>query len=90
MATSIKIDENLKSRIQHLADSERRSAHWIMKEALRYYVERQEAKESFKQEALSSWAAFKETGEHLTSNEVSDWLDTWGTDKETKIPKCHK
>jgi len=90
MATSIKLDENLKSRIKHLADVRHRSAHWIMREAIRDYVEREETKESFKEEALVSWTAYKETGRHLSGKEVRDWLNTWGTDKETEIPKCHE
>ena len=90
MATSIKLDENLKSRIKHLADVKHRSAHWIMREAIRDYVEREETKESFKEEALASWTAYKETGRHLSGKEVRDWLNTWGTDKETEIPKCHE
>ena len=90
MATSVKLDDELKSRIQHLADARQRSAHWIMCEAIRNYVEREEARESFKQEALASWAAYQETGQHLTGQEVRDWLNTWGTDKETEIPACHE
>ena len=90
MATSVKLDDDLKSRIQHLAEIRHRSAHWIMREAIRDYVEREEAKESFKQEALASWTAFQETGQHLTGQEVSHWLNTWGTDKEAEIPPCHE
>ncbi|HXV30642.1 MAG TPA: CopG family ribbon-helix-helix protein [Sinorhizobium sp.] len=90
MATSIKIDDDLKGRIQHLAETRQRSAHWIMREALRQYVEREEARESFKQEAMASWAAYQETGKHLTGNEVRSWLSTWGTDTETDAPKCHE
>ena len=90
MATSVKLDDELKSRIQHLAETRNRSAHWIMCEAIRNYVEREEARESFKQEALSSWEAYQETGQHLTGQEARDWLNNWGTDKETEIPECHE
>ncbi len=90
MATSVKIDDELKSRVQHLADARHRSAHWVMCEAIRDYVEREEAKELFKQEALVAWTAYKETGRHLTGDEVRDWLNTWGTDNETSLPACHE
>jgi len=90
MATSVKLDNDLKSRIQHLADARHRSAHWIMCEAIREYVEREERREDFKQEALASWTAYQETGRHLTGQEVRDWLNTWGTDKETELPQCHE
>ncbi|MBX9764127.1 MAG: CopG family ribbon-helix-helix protein [Pseudomonas sp.] len=89
MATSIKIDDELKSRIQHLASLRQRSSHWIMREAIAQYVEREEARESFKQEALASWAAYQETGRHLTGQETRAWLNTWGTEAEAELPKCH-
>jgi len=90
MATSIKLDDELKSRIKELADIKHRSAHWIMREAIRDYIEREESKENFKQEALASWKTYQETGQHLTGEEVREWLNTWGTDKEAEIPKPHK
>ncbi len=60
----------------------------LMSEAIREYVEREEAKERFKQDALTSWAAYQETGKHLTGQEVRDWLNTWGADKETEAPRA--
>jgi len=90
MATSLKIDDRLKDRVQHLAGQRRRSSHWIMLEAIRQYVDREEARESLKQEALASWAAYQETGRHLTGEEVRAWLNTWGTDDENTPPECHK
>ena len=44
-----------------------------------------EARERFKQEALASWAAYKETGRHLTGQEVRTWLSTWGTNDERAV-----
>jgi len=90
MATSLKIDDTLKGRVQHLAHRRRRSAHWIMREAIAQYVEREEARESFKDEALASWTDYQETGLHLTGDEVFAWLRTWGTDEERPLPECHK
>ena len=89
MATSLKIDDALKARVQRLAGLRQRSAHWIMREAIAQYVAREEARESFKQEALSSWTAYQESGRHLTGQEVRTWLDTWGTEAEAALPECH-
>jgi predicted transcriptional regulator len=61
-----------------------------MCEAIRQYVEREEARESFKQEAMASWTAYQETGRHLTGQEARSWLQTWGTDAETGLPECHE
>ncbi|MCA1805671.1 MAG: CopG family ribbon-helix-helix protein [Xanthomonadaceae bacterium] len=90
MAVSIKIDDELKNRIQQLAGLRRRSAHWIMREAIEQYVQREEARESFRQEALASWVAYQETGRHLTGSEARSWLDSWGTDDERTAPECHE
>lgn len=90
MPTSIKLDDELKSRVQQLAALRQRSAHWVMREAITQYVEREEAREHFKQEALASWASYQETGLHLTGQEVSAWLNTWGTEEETGLPEYHK
>jgi len=89
MATSIKLDDALKGRVQQLATNRDRSAHWVMREAIRQYVEREEARESFKAEALASWAAFAETGRHLTGDEAAIWLNSWGGDAQAARPTCH-
>ncbi len=88
-ARFIKPDEGPRERVQHLADVYRRSSHWMMHEAIAQYFEREEVREHFKQEALASWAAYKETGRHLTGEEVRGWLNTWGTDDESAMPECH-
>ncbi|HAZ60803.1 MAG TPA: CopG family transcriptional regulator [Gammaproteobacteria bacterium] len=90
MATSIKIEDELKSRVQHLAGLRRRSANWIMREAIQQYVEREEARERLKQETLAAWAEYQETGLHVTGDEVIAWLETWGEENEKPAPVCHK
>lgn len=56
MATSLKIDGGLKSRVQQLANIRRRSAHWIMLEAIQQYVDREEARDW-----LNNWGTDDET-----------------------------
>ncbi|WP_248746185.1 CopG family transcriptional regulator [Pseudomonas sp. MWU12-2037] len=53
-------------------------------------VEREEARESFKQEALASWKAYQDTGRHLTGAEVRDRLKSWGTMEEYELPSYHE
>lgn len=89
MATSVKLDEDLKSRIQHLADVRHRSSHWIMREAIRDYVEREEKQETFKQDALRAWEAYQENGLHLTLKEADAWLAKLETGEDAELPKCH-
>ena len=90
MAISVKLDDALKGRVQHLAASQRRSAHWIMREAIQQYVEREEARESFRQEALASWAEYQQGGRYLTVAETRDWLRRWGDEESGDAPACHE
>jgi predicted transcriptional regulator len=89
MATSVKLDGNLKSRIQHLATVRNRSAHWIMCKAIRDYVEREEKREAFKQDALRAWEGYQENGLHLTLEEADAWLEKLEAGENAEIPKCH-
>jgi predicted transcriptional regulator len=70
MATTLKLDDALKGRVQHLAGLRRRSPHWIMREAIEQYVAREEARETFAGEANDAWVAFQEDGLHLTGGET--------------------
>ena len=89
MATSVKLDGNMKSRIQHLAEARHRSAHWIMCEAIRDYVEREEKRETFKQDALRAWDTYQENGLHLTLEEADTWLAKLESGEDAELPKCH-
>lgn len=89
-ATSIKLGDELKGRIQHLAEARRRSSHWIMREAIAQYVEREEKRETLREEALQAWEEFQTTGLHATADDVDKWLASWGTDNELPAPECHK
>jgi predicted transcriptional regulator len=66
-----------------------RGAERAMDKPAAKYAGREEARESFKQEAEASWAEFQATGMHLTGEETRAWLRTWGTDAETEVPPCH-
>ncbi|MBD9511013.1 CopG family ribbon-helix-helix protein [Ensifer sp. ENS10] len=88
--TSLKLDDELKGRVQHLAEIRRRSSHWIMREAIAQYVEREEKREALRHATLSAWEEYQATGLHATEDEVEKWLSTWGTDDESAAPECHK
>lgn len=86
---AIKVDEDIKDRLQVLAAALDRTPHWLMREAIRQYVEREEKKQAHRRAAMESWAEYRETGLHVTGDEVQAWLDGWGTDDETPAPECH-
>ena len=88
-ATSIKLDDALKGRVQNLAEARRRSSHWIMREAIAQYVEREEKREAFKQEAIRAWEQYQQTGLHVTLEEADAWLAKLEAGEKAEPPKCH-
>ena len=89
-AVAIKIDQKTKERYKNLALIKDRSTHWMMREAINQYVDREEKRESFHQDAVNSWNEYQETGLHATGDEVIKWLNTWGTNDEKDAPECHQ
>ncbi len=87
---SVKLDPDIRDRIKHVAEVRRRSMHWIMREAIEQYVEREERREAFRQDAIRAWEEFQTTGLHVTSDEVDTWLASWGSDNEVQAPECHE
>lgn len=88
-ATSIKLDDALKGRVQHLANARRRSSHWIMREAIAQYVEREEKREAFKQDAIRAWENYQQTALHVALEEADVWLAKLEAGEDAEPPKCH-
>ncbi|KGM56563.1 CopG family transcriptional regulator [Lysobacter arseniciresistens ZS79] len=87
--TSLKIDPELKQRVQRLAQARHRSAHWLMREAVAQYVEREEKREAFRQAGLAAWAAYQETGFHVTAGEADAWMAALEAGTDADAPECH-
>ena len=86
--TSLKLDVEVKQRVQRLASARRRSPHWLMREAIEEYVEREEKREQFRQDALAAWAHYQTTGLHATAEEADAWLAKLEAGKNAAPPKC--
>ncbi len=87
--TSLKLDTELKARVQRLASARRRSPHWIMREAVEQYVGREEQRERLRQDALAAWAHYQTTGLHATAEEADAWLARLEAGEDAKAPECH-
>ncbi len=87
--TSLKLDNALKLRIQKLAESRRRSAHWVMREAVEQYVDREEKREKLKHDALAAWNHYQATGLHVTQEEADVWLARLEAGEDAEAPECH-
>lgn len=88
--TTIKIDQETKARVQRLAEARQRTPHWMILDAIRQYVDREEKRDAFRQDGIKAWREYQKAGLHLTGDEVIAWLDTWGEENEAAAPLCHK
>jgi predicted transcriptional regulator len=84
----VKLDSKTKKRVQQLAAVRRRSAHWVMREAIEQYVEREEKREKLRRDALAAWTHYQTTGLHATAGEADAWLAKLETGKDAAPPKC--
>ena len=88
--TSVKMDDDLRARVAALAAARQRKPHWIMLEAIREYVEREEKQQQCWDEALAAWQRYQETGLHVTQQEMDVWLGQLETGNDVEPPQCHK
>jgi predicted transcriptional regulator len=86
---AIKIDDDIKARLKRLAEARQRTSHWLMREAITQYVDREEKRESFRQDALRAWEAYRTTGLHVTAEEADAWLAKLEQGNDVDPPECH-
>ncbi len=80
----VKLDEETRERLKRLGEIKQRTPHWIMREAILMYLEREEGREREKREDLERWQRYQATGQHVSHEAVEAWLETWGTDRESE------
>ncbi len=71
----VKLDEATRERLKELGSARKRSPHWLMKTAIFEYLDREERLEAEKREDMRRWEEYKESGEHLSNEEMMAWLD---------------
>jgi predicted transcriptional regulator len=81
--TTIKIDQTTKERLKRIADVRHRTPHWMILEAIRQYVDREEKREAFRQDGIKAWNEYQSSGLHVTFEEADDWLAELEPGKDT-------
>ena len=87
---AIKIDEDIKARVKRLAEARNRTAHWLMREAITQYVDREEKRESFRQDTLKAWEEYRTTGNHVSAEDADAWLAKLELGHDIEPPECHE
>ena len=86
---TVKLDSADRIRIASLAALKKRTPHYLMKEAILEYVQREEARQSFIKAAEASYEHYKETGLHITLDEFSSWVDEAQQNPNPPVTACH-
>jgi len=85
--TGVKLDEETKERLKSLGKIKQRSPHWLMREAIREYIEKQEAVEARNREADEAWDEYKNTGKGVTHEAMLAWFNDLEAGKENPCPE---
>lgn len=86
---AVKLDSDVRERIKRLAEARQRTPHWLLREAIQQYVDREEKREAFRQDAIRAWEEYQATGLHLTLEEVDAWLARLEAGEDAEMPECH-
>jgi predicted transcriptional regulator len=86
---AVKLDQGTRDRMKKLAEAKHRTPHWLMREAIEQYVEREEKRETFRQDGIRAWEAYQATGLHVTHAEADAWLEQLEAGNDVEPPKCH-
>ncbi|PUE13588.1 CopG family ribbon-helix-helix protein [Limnohabitans sp. WS1] len=85
---AIKIDEVTRARVKRLADARQRTPHWLMREAIQQYVDREEKREAFRQDALQAWETFRANNQHAPADQADAWLAQLEQGNDVDPPVC--
>ncbi len=87
---SVKLDQSDRERLNTLAISKKRTSHYLMKEAIQEYIKREEIRMNFIRAGEASAQHYKDTGLHISLDELSTWVDAVQTNPNAVMPVCHK
>ena len=83
--TTIRLQPEVESGLEAMADKLQRSKNWLVNQAIREYVARQELAQSRWSETLSAMASAAQ-GKLVADADVHAWLASWGTADELPPP----
>ena len=88
MATTVgvKLEDDIRDRLKALGELRHRSTHWIMREAIREYLDREEEIEKRNREADEAWEEYRQSRKGVGDDAMTPWLESWGTDQEGPCP----
>ena len=84
--TSVRVPDDMLSRLESTAARLRRSKGWIINDALREYLEREERRVQRLGETRQALGEV-DAGDLVEGDEVLAWLESWGASDEREPPR---
>jgi len=84
--TSIRLNSEVEIPLENLAHKLDRSKNYIINQAIKEFVQRQSMEYSRWEDTLEALNSIK-SGKTIDGNEVTAWLESWGTKDELSPPK---
>jgi len=84
--TSVRLQAEVESPLEHLAKKLDRSKSYLINLAIKEFLERKSLEEQHWQETLEAIESIKE-GHTVAEESVNDWLDSWGSNNELEPPQ---
>ena len=85
--TTIRLQPEVESGLEAMADKLHRSKNWLVNQAIREFVARQEQEQSRWHETLTAVGSVAQ-GTAVSGQAVHAWLESWGSPDELPPPKA--
>ena len=86
---SINLDEKLRDKLNAIAIRQQRTPDALATEAIYQLIQQQERELAWDDSCDAALKHCDETGLHATHDEVTTWMNSWGTKDELAAPVCH-
>lgn len=83
--TSLRISQEVEAPLENLAQRLDRSKNYLINQAIKEFIARQMMEDSRWEDTLTALASVKQ-GKLVGEANVTEWLQSWGTDKELSPP----
>ena len=79
--TSIRLQSDIEPNLEKLATKLHRSKNWLINQAIREYIEKEQIESKRWEETLLALESVK-NGKGIPEEKVDIWLQSWGTKNE--------
>lgn len=87
--TTVRLQPEVESDLEAMADKLQRSKNWLINQAIREFVARQELEQSRWKETLAAMESVAQ-GQVVSDEAVQAWLETWGSAEELPPPQADR